>query len=156
MEREILRVLSSLEKEGVEYVLIGGVAMNVLGIVRATEDLDFFIRPTEENVGRLRRALQAIYDDPQIEEISAAELMGDYPALRYYPPAGDLFLDILTRLGEFATYDDLQFQEVEVEGVRIRVATPRTLYWLKKGTVRPIDHADAEALRREFVFDEVP
>jgi hypothetical protein len=39
---------------------------------------------------------------------------------------------------------------MELEGVRIRVATPRTLYWLKKGTVRGIDRSDAERLRQRF------
>jgi hypothetical protein len=38
-----------------------------------------------------------------------------------------------------------------VEGVLVRVATPRTLCRMKRGTVRPIDHADALALR--FAFD---
>jgi len=43
-----------------------------------------------------------------------------------------------------------------VSGVKIRVATPRTLYWLKKGTLRPIDRADAEALREKFHLDSAP
>jgi len=152
--KEVLRVLASLEKEQVEYILIGGVAMNLHGLIRATEDLDFFVRPTTENVERLRRALRAVYDDPNIDEISTEDLMGDYPSVRYYPPEGKLFLDILTRLGEFATYDSLEFRVVESDGVRIRLATPRTLYWLKKGTVRPIDHMDAERLREEFDLED--
>jgi hypothetical protein len=147
---ELLRVLKALEAEEVEYVLVGGVAMNIHGILRATEDADLFIRPTEENVARLRRALHRVYADPDIDEISAADLLGDYPAVRYYPPTGTLFLDILTRLGEFASYADLEAQEMELEGIRIRVATPRTLYWLKKGTVPGIDRSDAERLRQRF------
>jgi hypothetical protein len=152
--KEALRVLASLERERVEYVLIGGAAMTFHGLVRATEDLDFFVRPTADNIERLRRALRAIYDDPDIDQISTEDLVGDYPSVRYYPPEGELFLDILTRLGEFATYDSLEFREVESDGVKIRLATPRTLYWLKKGTVRAIDHMDAERLREEFHLDD--
>lgn len=37
-----------------------------------------------------------------------------------------------------------------VEGVAVRVATPATLYRMKKDTVRPIDRADAAALREKF------
>lgn len=92
---EALRVLASLEKEEVEYVLVGGAAMTFHGLVRATEDLDFFVRPTPENIERLRKALKAVWDDPSIDEISTEDLLGDYPAVRYYPPEGELFLDIM-------------------------------------------------------------
>jgi len=150
---EALKVLASLEKEGVEYVLIGGAALTVHGMVRATEDLDLFVRTTAENVERLRKALRSVYRDPTIDEISTEDLLGDYPAVRYYPPEGDLFLDILTRLGEFATFESLEAQEVEWEGVKVKVASPKTLYWMKKDTVRDIDRLDAERLRKLFGFE---
>ena len=85
----MLNVLKALETEGVEYVLIGAGAMGVHGVVRATEDLDIFIRAIPENINRLRCALRAAYgDDPSIDEISTADLLGEYPAVRYYPPTG--------------------------------------------------------------------
>lgn len=151
---DVMKVLASFEKEGVEYIVVGGVAVNFHGLIRATEDLDIFVRPTAENVARLRTALRAVYDDPSIDEISEVDLAGDYPAVRYYPPSGDLFLDIMSRLGEAARYEDLEAQEVESGGVKVRIATPRTLYWLKKGTVRDIDRFDAEALRMKFGLEE--
>jgi hypothetical protein len=147
---EALKVLASLEKEGVDYVLVGGAALTIHGLVRATEDLDLFVRPTPENIERLRRALQSLYQDPSIDEISTEDLLGDYPAVRYYPPSGELFLDILTRLGEFATFESLEAQEVEWKGVKVRVASPKTLYGMKKDTVRDIDRLDAERLREVF------
>ena len=67
---EILRVLRAFEASGLEYVLIGATAMGLHGVVRATEDLDLFIRATAENVERLRSALRAVYaDDPHIGRI---------------------------------------------------------------------------------------
>jgi predicted nucleotidyltransferase len=60
---EILRVLRAFEEAGLEYVLIGASAMGFHGVVRATEDLDLFIRATAENVERLRSALKASYDE---------------------------------------------------------------------------------------------
>ena len=42
------KVLSALEREGVEYVIFGGVALNLQGLARATEDLDVFVAPSEE------------------------------------------------------------------------------------------------------------
>lgn len=156
---EIMRILASLEKERVDYAVFGGVALNFHGIVRATEDLDLFVRPASENIERLRRALKAVYDDPLIDEIDADELIDDYPAVRYYPPASDddeLYLDVLTRLGDFASYDDLETQDIDVEGVKVRVVTPRTLYWLKKGTVRDKDRIDAAYLKEKFDLEDDP
>jgi hypothetical protein len=34
------RVLRAFEEAGVRYVVFGGVALNLLGLARATEDLD--------------------------------------------------------------------------------------------------------------------
>jgi hypothetical protein len=154
---EALRVVEALNSANVEYVVVGGVALNVHGLVRATEDLDVFIRPDPDNVARLRQALRSVWDDPEIEQITADDLCGDYPAVRYGPPKGALYLDVLTRLGEATAYADLEAEVKNVAGVTVRVATPLTLYRMKRGTVRPIDHADAAALRAAFdLHDEEP
>jgi hypothetical protein len=39
-------------------------------------------------------------------------------------------------------------------GVSVTVATPATLYRMKKGTIRPKDWGDAETLRRRFRLPE--
>jgi hypothetical protein len=148
---ELLRVLRAFEEQDLEYVLIGATAMGFHGLVRATEDVDMLIRPTPENVERLRRAFQATYsDDPNIKDIHTEDLLGDYPAVRYYPTSGELFFDILTRLGDAARYETVESEVKEVEGVRVQIATPQALYQLKKNTVRPIDRQDAAALRVRF------
>jgi len=148
---EILRVLRAFEAAGLEYVLIGAAAMGFHGLVRATEDLDFFIRATPENVERLRVALRESYgNDPHIEEISADDLLGDYPAVRYYPPSGDLYFDVLTRLGDVARFETVDAETKTIDGTRVNVATPAALYRLKKGTVRAKDHQDAAAIRDRF------
>lgn len=151
---EALRVIASLNEARVDYVVVGGVALNVHGLVRATEDLDVFVRPDPENIERLRSALRAVWTDPAIDQITAEDLCGEYPAVRYGPPEGTLYLDILTRLGEETLFSDLEAEEKEIEGVRVRVATPKTLYRMKKDTVRPIDHADVLALRAAFELGE--
>jgi hypothetical protein len=152
---EMLRVLRAFEREGLEYVLIGAAAMGFHGLVRATEDLDLFIRATTENVERLKRAFRATYDDdPNVDEIRAADLLGDYPAVRYYPPSGDLYFDVMTRLGEAAAFETVAAETKSVEGIRVRVATPDALFRLKKDTVRPLDRQDAEALRRQFDLED--
>ncbi len=154
---EILRVLRAFEASGLEYVLIGATAMGLHGLVRATEDVDLIIRATPENVERLRAALRTAYDgDPQIKEISTADLLGEYPALRYYPPTGDLYFDVMTRLGEMASFDTVESEVKDVAGIRVSVATPMALYLLKRRTVRAKDREDAAALRHRFGLEEQP
>jgi len=143
-------LLRALEQEQVEYVLVGGTALNLHGLIRATEDIDLFVRPSPENVARLQRALRSVWDDPEIEQISAGDLAGSYPTVRYGPPGEDFVVDLLSRLGTAVAFDDLEAEIVEVEGVRVRLATPTTLYRMKRDTIRPIDRADAAALRDKF------
>jgi hypothetical protein len=74
--------------------------------------------------------------------------------VRYYPPTGDLYFDVMTRLGEAASFDTVDAEIKEVEGIHIRVATPAALYRLKRGTVRALDRQDAAALRERFALNE--
>ena len=155
MEFDVLkRVLAALEARGVRYAIFGAVALNLHGLARSTEDLDLFIAPTQENVERLKLALHDAITDPEIENITAADLLGDYPAVQYFPPAGAFHIDILTRLGDAFAFDDLETQRVPFEDLTVTAVTPRTLYRMKRDTVRPKDRADAAAVRQRFQFDE--
>lgn len=148
---EIMRVLRAFESAGLEYVLIGAAAMGFHDVVRATEDVDLFIRATPENIERLKAALRTAYEgDSHVNEISSADLLGEYPAVRYYPPTGDLYFDVLTRLGEVASFETVDSEIKDIDGTPVRVATPAALYRLKKGTLRLQDQADAAALRERF------
>ena len=155
MDESLLeRIFRALHREKVQYAVFGGVALNLHGIVRTTEDLDIFIQPSEENVQRLKLALHAVFADPAIEEISATDLLGDYPAVAYVPPDGPFHVDILTRLGEAFRFEDLETAEIEFKGTPVVVVTPRMLHRMKRDTVRPKDRLDAEELRRRFGFGE--
>jgi len=148
-------VLAALEREEVQYVVFGAVAINLLGLPRATEDLDIFVAPKAENIERLRTALRSVFpEDSSIEEITAADLLGDYPAVQYVPPEGTFYLDIVTRLGEAFRYEDITSRRLDFDGLPVNVATPEVLYRMKKDTVRPKDWGDAEALRRRFKLEE--
>jgi predicted nucleotidyltransferase len=148
------RIFRALHREKVRYAIFGAVALNLHGIVRTTEDLDIFIEPTEENVLRLKAALHAVFGDPAIDEISASDLLGDYPAVAYVPPDGPFHVDILTRLGEAFRFEDLETMEVEFKGSPVPVVTPRMLHRMKRDTVRFKDRGDADELRRRFGFGE--
>lgn len=149
-----LAVLRALDREGVDYALVGATALGLHGIVRATEDIDLFVRPQADNVERLRRALRAVWDDPDVEQITAEDLAGQYPTIRYGPPGEVFVIDLLSRLGSAFRFEDLEVETVTIEGVSVRVATPATLYRMKKDTLRPIDRADAAALREKFDLED--
>jgi hypothetical protein len=150
MEPETIRaLLAALRDENVEYVLVGALAMDVLGIGRLTEDIDLFVRPSPENVDRLRRALRRVWQDPSIDEITAADLAGDYPAIQYVAPDGTP-IDLLSRLGEAFAFADLEATTYRYGDVEVTVATPATLYRMKRDTVRLRDKADAELLKEKF------
>jgi hypothetical protein len=153
---EAKRILMALEREGVRYVLIGAMAMAAQGLVRATHDLDFFVAPERENVDRLKRAFKSLFkDDPNIDEISAEDLAGDYPAVEYTPPHGRYSVDILSRLGEAFSYQEVESETLTTaEGTQISVATPRMLYKMKRDTVRPQDRLDAEVIKEAFKLEE--
>jgi diphthamide synthase (EF-2-diphthine--ammonia ligase) len=147
---KVLRLLRAMHEEGVEYITCGAVALNFHGVLRATTDADFFIRAERENIERLKRALRRVWDDPDIDQISADDLIGDYPSVRYGPPDDTFSMDFLTRLGEVYSYENLTWQIIEYEGIPIRVVTAKTLYEMKKNTVRLMDKLDAERLRMKF------
>lgn len=151
---EVRQLLAALEAYGVRYVLIGSMGMAAHGIVRATQDIDFFIDPSPANVARLRDALRSVFDDESIDEITSEDLAGPYPVVRYGPPDGGWVIDFVGRLGRAYTFDDVDRDVVEIDGVPVQVATARMLYEMKRDTVRPQDRADAQALRERFDLEE--
>jgi hypothetical protein len=153
---EAKSILQALVKEGVEFVVIGSMAMAAQGLPRATHDLDLFVSPAMPNLEALKRALRDHFADPNIEEIDPAELAGDYPAVEYVPPHGRFSLDILTRLGEAFSWKDLaeNSDEIRLGDVAIRVASPSMLYKMKRDTVRPQDRADAARIREAFDLED--
>ncbi len=151
---DVRRVIAGLNENRVEYAVVGGVALNIHGLIRATEDLDIVVLPDAENIDRLRRALRSVWNDPDIDQITADDLCGEYPVVRYGPPEGSLYLDIATRLGEATTLASLETEKRDFDGTTVIVATPLALYNMKKDTVRPIDKADAQALRTAFRLEE--
>lgn len=149
----VLELFRALRREQVEYVLVGAVALDVLGIGRLTQDVDLFVRPDPANVGRLRRALSSVWNDSTIGEIAAEDLSGAYPVVRYVAPDGTQ-VDILSRVGDAFKFDDLEAMIEKYGDVEVVVASPRTLYAMKRGSVRLQDSADAQKLKEKFKLED--
>ncbi len=146
-------IIQALNAEHVDYVLFGGQAVNLHGIPRFTEDIDLFVSPTAENVQRLRQALRRIWQDPAIDEITAEDLAGEYAVVRYGTPDG-FAVDLVSRIGEAFRFDQVERETLVVGDMRVRIATPRMLYRMKKETIRPIDRADALDLKAKFRIED--
>lgn len=140
-----LKVMSALHTAQVEYILVGGFAVIIHGFPRLTQDVDLFVKMSQDNVASLRQSLDTVFHDVSLEEITADELAA-YPVIRYASPDG-FVIDVIGRLGEMVEYDDLSCDIIEIEGVPVRIATPEILYEMKSKTVRPQDHLDAAFLK---------
>lgn len=151
---DVLTVLAALERAGVRYAVFGGLAMAVHGLDRGTRDLDLFVDPRSDNIERLRSALRAVFDDPDIALITSEDLAGDYPAVQYGPPDVDYTIDIVARLGTAFRFEDLEVEEVRAGDVIVTVVTVDTLYRMKRDTTRLRDRDDAQRLARAFGLDE--
>ena len=56
---DVAELTRLLNRHGVDYVVIGGVAMQAHGHVRSTQDLDVIAAWSEENTARLSAALRS-------------------------------------------------------------------------------------------------
>lgn len=141
-----LGIIDALEKEKVDYVLIGGFAMVLYGMPRATQDINIFIKNQKENIDRLQKALFAVFNTKNIFEIAYSEFQ-NYPVIRYGTDEG-YYVDILTSIGTTFSFDDLIIDELTVEDHKIKIASVETLYKLKEKTLRAIDKSDLLFLKQ--------
>ena len=66
-----------LNRNNVEYLIIGGLAVNYHGFQRATGDIDMWYNPTKENYERLLKAIQQMgYETTDIESQKYYESKG--------------------------------------------------------------------------------
>ena len=143
---KFLEIIDELEKEKVDYMLVGGFAMVLRGMPRATNDLDIFIKNRKENIELLQKALYTIFNNKNVFEITHSELT-DYNVIRYGADEG-FYVDVLSRIGTAFSYEDLKYEEINVKGHRIKIATVETLYRLKEKTFMAIDKTDLIFLRQ--------
>jgi len=148
--QRFIRILKAFAEKGVEYTLIGGVAVILHGFPRLTEDIDILLKADVQNIEKLKSALEGVFNDPSVKEIELSDLK-NYSVLRYGAPDG-FYIDLITRLGEVADYGNVASEKINVEGVRIKVATAEALYRLKKESLRPKDQNDALFLKGKLEY----
>lgn len=136
-------VCGLLNEGGVKYVVVGGFAVALHGVVRATKDIDLLIEPTLENAARALKALEGLTFgiarelDPADVVAKPITIIGDDPRV-----------DLLT-LAWSVRYADAapKAQRVEIDGVEVPFADLDTLIRTKQ-TDRFQDKADLENLEQ--------
>ncbi len=94
-----------MNKEGINYCIIGGLAVNFYGYTRFTEDIDIFIESSEENIEKLKKVFKKIFEDEEIEKISLKDFE-NYAVIRYGSPEG-IYIDLISRFGEKISWKDI-------------------------------------------------
>jgi hypothetical protein len=159
------RMLLALAEHGVDFVVVGGVAVQTHGHGRYTRDLDVAPRPDLLNLSRLGEALASLgarllrasgpvdVTDPQLlKRAPLVPLMTVYGRL-------DL-LNVAVIKGGPRSYDELRERAVEtpIDGSTVAVAGLDDLIRMKRAAGRDLDVQDIGALTRsdEDIEREAP
>lgn len=151
MLEQSLKIIDALNEYKVDYVIIGGYAVILHGYLRATEDIDIVLKMTQENIVRFQEALFSIYNDSEIKEISFKELK-KYPVIRY-GTEDNFYLDIIAKIGERFSFDNIEIVAKKINNTRIKFASAKSLYEMKKYTYREKDKIDLLFLKEKLKND---
>lgn len=150
-------MLAVLKKHDVDFIVVGGYAVNVHGVIRSTQDLDICPEPTEENLTKLAAALRELEaflfvdaedTDPDALpfEIDAKWLQG---GINF--SFGSKFgrIDVMQQLDGVAGYRELERNTVlrDFQGHQVRFAGYEELIAMKKAAGRAQDKIDLEDLK---------
>ena len=139
--KEFVKLLDAHE---VKYLVVGGVAVNTLAYIRATEDFDFWLQRSEENA---EKTIAALSEFGFTGEFSKADLLDPKAVLMLGRPPNRI--DLLTWISgcEFdacwarRTYED-------VDGVVVPMIALPDLLVNKKASARHKDLADVEEIEK--------
>lgn len=154
--RELFRALS---RRDVEYVTIGGIAIQAYGGQRLTQDLDVAIAASTDNVARLAEALLDL--DARIlspggrrsQSVPSAPLLASSEQWHLITDHGPL--DILTLPAHLGSFVDMRARahEIPLGNLTIPIAHRDDLLVMKRAAGRPQDLADIRLLE---ALDDTP
>ena len=135
--------IESLNSNGVEYLIVGAVALDYHGLPRYTGVLDVLIRNTPENAQRLERMLRDFgFGGLGLKQ---ADFVNSYQVIQLGLPPNRI--DLLTSMTG-VSFDEAWADKVEaeLEGMKVKILGRQAMIRNKKATRRPQDLADLEAL----------
>jgi hypothetical protein len=156
---KIAELLQSLADTRVDYVLVGGLAVQLHGFLRATVDIDLVLAMNDTNLDRFIKVakqfgLQPVIPVP-IDALKNAQQIDQWHrekgmlafALRE-PQIGGSVVDVLVRPD--VAFDTLSSSAVEGKlfGRKVMIASIDNLIAMKRAANRPKDQLDIVALEK--------
>ena len=154
-----LDLFSALDRHGVDYTVIGGLAVALHGVERATMDIDVAVAMTAKNLAALVDVARELGLTPALPvpllTLTDIDLLSKWHAERRLqafalcsPDAAGISVDVL--LFPPVAFPDLHRRSVvfDVAGVPVRVVAVEDLIALKEAAGRSIDRSDVEHLKR--------
>jgi hypothetical protein len=149
---EIIRVLAA---HGVDFVVVGGFAVQAHGYVRLTQDLDIIVRPNLLNLTRLSEAfvdLEAELRAPGTMRLGDPNQLRRAPRIPVVTRAGALDVIHVEHIaGAPKSYDALREAAfvVTIADLEVAFAGLSDLIRMKRAAGRDRDLADIEALTHD-------
>lgn len=138
-------MLTCLCDANAEFLIVGGYAVAHHGHVRATKDLDVFVRPTKENAAKVMVALTAFGAPVGALGVSEADFSTAGKVVQLGLPP--LRIDLVTGLSGIDFVAASQSSgALEIDGRRIGVIGLDALLQNKRASARPQDLADVAIL----------
>jgi hypothetical protein len=145
VNRDFRDLFAEFNAHGVEYLIVGAHALAAHGVVRATKDLDVWVRPTEDNATAVLRALGAF--GAPLHDLEPRDLAT--PGMVFQIGVEPVRIDIIT------TIDGVLFSEAWGERVEshygdqgVYLLSRSHLIQNKSASGRLQDLADIERLRQ--------
>jgi hypothetical protein len=144
------RILRELAERSVDYVIVGGLAVQTHGHLRTTIDVDLFPRPDPSNLARLADALNALDArvlNPGSEGVAVDAAMLPRATLWQFATRHGA-IDVLHDAPGAPPYDELRGRALEIRlgDLKIAVAGRDDLISMKRASARPVDLDDLAAL----------
>lgn len=139
----LIKVCSLLNTANAKYIVIGGFACILHGVVRSTEDVDILVEDSPENLQRVIDALARLHDG------AAAELTpADFENNLVIKVADEIEVDVSTRAWKVGYADAVgDMLTTTIDDVEIPYLGIKSLLE-SKSTYREKDQADSVYLRR--------
>jgi hypothetical protein len=147
LSKDLREFVELLNSNGVEYLVVGGFAVSYHGLARYTGDIDFLVRPSEENSRRVLVAL-AQFGFGSVG-IQAEDIRSPDKVVQLGVPPNRI--DILMSISGVSFEEAWRGRTAGVlDGVATQFIGRDALIRNKESTGRAKDLGDAEELRKRF------
>jgi len=147
LPQDFADLLAELCEAEVEFLVVGGWAVVLYGHVRATDDLDIFVRASEKNSARVVTALRAFGAPLGAHGITNAHFSTEGDAYRF--GIAPLKIELLTKISGVSFDEALEgANSFDLDGDAIPYIGRRALIRNKRAAARYKDLADIEELER--------